>query len=40
LRDELKRRQGSAFDQLAFHDAFMKLPYPIPVISEMLLSES
>jgi uncharacterized protein (DUF885 family) len=37
LRDRLRAKQGAAFDLLAFHDAFMKLPYPIPVIERMLL---
>ncbi|MEX0786811.1 MAG: DUF885 domain-containing protein, partial [Dehalococcoidia bacterium] len=29
LRERLKQKQGAAYDQLTFHDAFMKLPYPI-----------
>ena len=37
LRDRLKAKQGANFDLLAFHDAFMKLPYPIPIIEGMLL---
>ena len=28
------------FDLLAFHDAFMKLPYPISIIEGMLLGEA
>ena len=39
LREKLKAKQGAAYDQLAFHDAFMKLPYPVSVIEKMLLSE-
>ena len=39
LRERLKAKQGAKFDLLAFHDAFMKLPYPIPIIEEMLLGE-
>ena len=39
LRERLKAKQGADFDLLAFHDAFMKLPYPIPMIEGMLLGE-
>ena len=39
LRDKLKAKQGADFDLLAFHDAFMKLPYPISIIEGMLLGE-
>jgi uncharacterized protein (DUF885 family) len=37
LRDELKSKLGASYDQLAFHDAFMKLPYPTSMIRERLL---
>jgi uncharacterized protein (DUF885 family) len=37
LRDKLKAKQGASYDQLAFHDAFMKLPYPVPVIEQIML---
>ena len=37
LRDKLKAKQGADFDLLAFHDDFMKLPYPISIIEGMLL---
>ena len=37
LRDKLKAKQGADYDQLAFHDAFMKLPYPVSIIESMLL---
>ena len=40
LRDKLKAKQGSAYNQLAFHDAFMKLPYPVSIIESMLTSPS
>ncbi|MGB2693932.1 MAG: DUF885 domain-containing protein [Dehalococcoidia bacterium] len=36
LRERLRAQQGASFDLLAFHDAFMKLPYPIPMIERML----
>lgn len=39
LRERLKEKQGGKFDLLAFHDAFMKLPYPIPVIEQVLLGQ-
>jgi len=39
LRERLKRRLGAKYDQLAFHDAFMQLPYPVPMIEQMLLDE-
>jgi uncharacterized protein (DUF885 family) len=39
LREKLRAKQGGAFDQLAFHDAFMKLPYPVPVIEQIMLAE-
>ena len=39
LREKLKAKQGAQFDLLAFHDAFMTLPYPIPVIEGMLLGD-
>jgi uncharacterized protein (DUF885 family) len=38
LRAKLEKQQGSRFDLLAFHDAFMKLPYPVPVIERLLLA--
>jgi uncharacterized protein (DUF885 family) len=37
LREKLKAKQGANYDQLAFHDAFMKLPYPVSIIESMLL---
>jgi uncharacterized protein (DUF885 family) len=37
LREKLKQRLGGKYDQLAFHDAFMQLPYPVPMIEQMLL---
>jgi len=37
LREKLKQRLGAKYDQLAFHDAFMRLPYPVPMIERMLL---
>jgi uncharacterized protein (DUF885 family) len=37
LREKLKAKEGSGYDQLAFHDAFMKLPYPVSIIESMLL---
>ena len=37
LREKLKSTLGTHYDQLAFHDAFMKLPYPIPMIEQMLV---
>ncbi len=40
LREKLKAKQGADYDQLAFHDAFMKLPYPVSVIESMLLGET
>ncbi len=40
LRDKLKAKQGANYDQLAFHDAFMKLPYPVSIIESMLASPS
>jgi len=38
LRSQLRERQGSKFDQRAFHDAFMQLPYPVSTISRMMLA--
>jgi uncharacterized protein (DUF885 family) len=38
LRAKLQQRLGTKYDQLAFHDAFMKLPYPVPMIEQMLLN--
>ena len=40
LREKLKAKQGADYDQLAFHDAFMKLPYPVSIIESMLASPS
>ncbi len=37
LRDKLKAKQGAKYDQLTFHDAFMKLPYPVPIIEQIML---
>ncbi len=39
LREKLKAKQGARFDLLAFHDAFMKLLYPIPMIEQQLLGQ-
>lgn len=39
LREKLKEKQGADYDQLAFHDAFMRLPYPISIIEERLLEQ-
>jgi uncharacterized protein (DUF885 family) len=39
LRDKLKAKQGGKYDQLAFHDAFMKLPYPVPIIEQIMLGQ-
>ena len=39
LRDKLKAKQGAAYDQLAFHDAFMKLPYPVSIIEQIMLGQ-
>ncbi len=38
LREKLKAKQGADYDQLAFHDAFMKLPYPVSIVESMLAS--
>jgi uncharacterized protein (DUF885 family) len=38
LRDKLRAQQGATFDQLAFHDAFMKLPYPVAIIEQRMLA--
>ena len=37
--ERLRAKQGASFDLLAFHDAFMQLPYPIPVIEGMLVGQ-
>ena len=37
LREKVRGRQGAGYDQLAFHDAFMKLPYPVPIIEQIML---
>ena len=39
LREKMKAKHGARFDLLAFHDAFMKLPYPIPMIEQQLLCQ-
>jgi uncharacterized protein (DUF885 family) len=39
LRDKLRAKEGSSFEMLAFHDTFMKLPYPVAMIEEMMLGE-
>jgi uncharacterized protein (DUF885 family) len=39
LRDKLKAKQGASYDQLAFHDAFMKLPYPVPIVEQIMLAQ-
>lgn len=38
LRSKLRERQGERFDQRAFHDAFMQLPYPIASIERIMLA--
>lgn len=40
LREKLKRKLGAKYDQLAFHDAFMKLPYPVAMIEQVLLARA
>ena len=37
LRAKLQQKLGSRYDQLAFHDAFMTLPYPVPMIERIML---
>jgi uncharacterized protein (DUF885 family) len=39
LREKLRAKQGAKFDLLSFHDSFMKLPYPIPMIEQIMLGE-
>jgi uncharacterized protein (DUF885 family) len=39
LRERMKAKQGAKYDQLAFHDALIKLPYPLSIIEGMLLGE-
>ena len=39
LREKLRVKQGAEYDQLSFHDAFMKLPYPVPVIERIMLGQ-
>jgi len=39
LREKLKQKQGATFNLLAFHDAFMKLPYPVPIIEQIMLGQ-
>ncbi len=39
LREKLRAKQGAKFDLLSFHDAFMKLPYPIPMIEQIMLGQ-
>lgn len=34
----LEQKRGSKFDLLRIQEAFMKLPYPIPVIERILFS--
>lgn len=40
LRAKLHERQGSTFDQRAFHDAFMQLPYPVATIERIMLGDA
>jgi uncharacterized protein (DUF885 family) len=40
LRDRLRTRDGASFDQRAFHDAFMQLPYPVSAIERIMLEAS
>ncbi|MEX2247022.1 MAG: DUF885 domain-containing protein [Dehalococcoidia bacterium] len=37
LRNRLRARDGAAFDQTRFHDAFMQLPYPVSTIERIML---
>jgi uncharacterized protein (DUF885 family) len=37
LRDHLRARDGASFDQRAFHDAFMQLPYPVSSIERIMM---
>jgi uncharacterized protein (DUF885 family) len=37
LRDRVRQREGAAFNLTRFHDDFMRLPYPVPVIEQMML---
>lgn len=39
LRDKLKTKQGADFDLLDFHDRFIRLPYPVAVIEQIMLDE-
>jgi uncharacterized protein (DUF885 family) len=39
LRERVKAKQGAKYDQLAFHDALIKLPYPLSIIEGMLLGD-
>lgn len=38
LRGRLRARDGESFDERAFHDALMQLPYPVSTIEEILMS--
>ena len=38
LRDKLRAKLGPRYDQRAFHDAFMQLPYPVSIIESMMLA--
>ncbi len=39
LRERMKAKEGASYDQLAFHDALIKLPYPLSIIESMLLED-
>lgn len=36
LREQLRAKQGAAFDQRAFHDALMQIPFPIASAAKIL----
>ncbi|HXK33683.1 MAG TPA: DUF885 domain-containing protein [Dehalococcoidia bacterium] len=37
LREKLRAKQGSSFDERRFHDEFMQLPYPVATIEKMMV---
>ncbi|HEY7270050.1 MAG TPA: DUF885 domain-containing protein [Dehalococcoidia bacterium] len=37
LRDKVRQRDGAEFSLTRFHDEFMRLPYPVPVIERIML---
>lgn len=40
LRERLRTRLGSRFNLQAFHNRVMQLPYPVPIIADVLSSEA